>query len=418
MAKTTLKSLSDALAARLTEGALPGRTAGLRQDRAGGGRGASSPPPPRRGAPGPPVLALEPIAGDRSDRRMRLAIVNDDMPFLVDSIAAAIGAQGIAIDRIIHPVVRVTRDADGALTDVGDDGDGAESMIYIEMERADARERRELVDDARRATLADVRAAVADWHALQDAMARRCRPRSATSEGAALLRWFLDGNLTLLGHETLARRTAASAAARHRAQRARRADPGRGIARAGDRLVREGRRGAAAAEVEPDLDRPPPRAARPRRWCRSSRARRSPACRSMPGCGPAPRSRTPPQRRAGAARAAGRAGGEVRLRSQGPYRQGADACADRAAARSGRRRSTPAALEELALTAMSLADRPRPKLVLVRSIARAASVRLRLAAARRPHHRAARRDRRHAGRGGERARCSTGRSRWRTAWSR
>ena len=49
---------------------------------------------------------------------MRLAIVNDDMPFLVDSIAAAIAGRDIAIDRLIHPVVKVTRDAKGALTGV------------------------------------------------------------------------------------------------------------------------------------------------------------------------------------------------------------------------------------------------------------------------------------------------------------
>ena len=104
------------------------------------------------------AIQLEPIASDDGRRRMRLAIVNDDMPFLVDSIAAAIGAQDLDIDRLIHPVVRVTRDASGALTDIGGAGT-PESMIYIEIERVDARERRELVEDLH-AVLADVRAAL------------------------------------------------------------------------------------------------------------------------------------------------------------------------------------------------------------------------------------------------------------------
>ncbi|WP_447411892.1 hypothetical protein, partial [Clostridium perfringens] len=78
-----------------------------------------------------------------------------------------IGAQDIDIDRIIHPVVRVARDADGKLTDIGGAGT-PESMIYLEMERADARDRRGLIDDLTM-VLADVRAAVADWPALQRA---------------------------------------------------------------------------------------------------------------------------------------------------------------------------------------------------------------------------------------------------------
>ncbi|MEO6216802.1 MAG: NAD-glutamate dehydrogenase domain-containing protein, partial [Sphingomonas sp.] len=197
MAKTTLKSLSDALAGRLTKGALPGELQGFgkreRQEAATFVAATAEARPP-----GTAVLSLEPVSGTDPRRRMRLAIVNDDMPFLVDSIAATIGAQGVVIDRIIHPVLCVTRDADGALTAVGDHG-APESMIYIEMERADARERKELVAALER-NLTDVRSAVADWQALQDVMAADAASLG-DSEGAALLRWFLDRNFTLLGHE-------------------------------------------------------------------------------------------------------------------------------------------------------------------------------------------------------------------------
>ena len=46
-------------------------------------------------------------------RFMRIAVVNDDMPFLVNSIATAIAAQGLAIDLLVHPIVPVQRDGDG-----------------------------------------------------------------------------------------------------------------------------------------------------------------------------------------------------------------------------------------------------------------------------------------------------------------
>ncbi len=151
-------------------------------------------------APGEPSIALEPMSGDDTHRRMRLAIVNDDMPFLVDSIAAMVGADGIAIDRVIHPVLPVTRDGEGQLQAIGTGGK-SESFIYLEMERADARDRRGLVDDLR-AVLADVRAAVADWSGLQDALAADATTLGEKNgEGAALLLWFLGGKLTLLGHE-------------------------------------------------------------------------------------------------------------------------------------------------------------------------------------------------------------------------
>jgi glutamate dehydrogenase len=213
MAKTTLKSLSDALAARLTKGALPGELQGFgKAERADAAAFVAATAEAR--PPGKPVLALEPVAGSDPRRRMRLAIVNDDMPFLVDSIAATIGAHNVVIDRIIHPVVCVTRDAAGALTSVGDNG-SPESMIYIEMERADARERRELMA-ALTANLADVRSAVADWPTMQARMAEDA-VALGKSEGAELLLWFLDRNFTQLGHEAWRgdRNVAALGIARH-----------------------------------------------------------------------------------------------------------------------------------------------------------------------------------------------------------
>ena len=160
---------------------------------------------------GTPAIALETLAGEAGARRMRLAIINDDMPFLVDSVAGAVSNAGLVITRIIHPVVAVRRNADGRLTDVLDRGAGGEpreSMIYMEMERADARTRRSLLGDIE-AVLGDVRAAVTDWQKLQAAMADDAA-RLGDSEASALLHWFLDRNFTLLGHEQRDRNGAAS----------------------------------------------------------------------------------------------------------------------------------------------------------------------------------------------------------------
>ncbi len=151
--------------------------------------------------PGEAATALMTATGDR--RFMRIAIINDDMPFLVDSVAATIAAQGLSIDRLIHPVVVVERGGAGELISIG--GDAAEireSMIYIETARIDARQRREL-ERALRTTLGDVHAAVSDWYKMREAMSADAeRIATANAEGAALLHWLEGGMLTQLGHVT------------------------------------------------------------------------------------------------------------------------------------------------------------------------------------------------------------------------
>ena len=137
-------------------------------------------------------------------RFLRLAIINDDMPFLVDSIAKTITAHGLVIDRLVHPVVCVKRDAKGQLQEIcppRDNGAGQrESFIYIETERADARQRHALEKDLRIA-LGDIRAAVSDWPKLQSAMLQDAE-RVGDGEAAELLSWFNGGMLTQLGHIT------------------------------------------------------------------------------------------------------------------------------------------------------------------------------------------------------------------------
>ncbi|HEX8840244.1 MAG TPA: NAD-glutamate dehydrogenase domain-containing protein, partial [Sphingomicrobium sp.] len=147
------------------------------------------------------AVEIESIGGEAGNRRMRIGIVNDDMPFLVDSVANAIAQRQLTIHRLLHPVVCVNRDAKGELQTVEplcSDKSRRESMMYVELDRADARGRQELAADLRR-VLGDVRLAVRDWESLQ----RQMREDAASlndEEGAALLNWFADGAMTLLGY--------------------------------------------------------------------------------------------------------------------------------------------------------------------------------------------------------------------------
>ncbi|MEZ5710446.1 MAG: NAD-glutamate dehydrogenase [Blastomonas sp.] len=194
------KALCDKLAKAFLDGALPGENEGFDDQVCGSAAAfAMSALSQRKGHKA--SLAIESVSGDAAGRHMRLAIVNDNMPFLVDSIGATISGFGLAIERVIHPVVAVRRDNDGRLIEIFDGeaaGERRESVIYLEVERADAKLRRQ-VEAALRGNLEDVRAAVDDWQKLQAAMTADA-DTMADGEGAALLRWFVDRNLTQLAH--------------------------------------------------------------------------------------------------------------------------------------------------------------------------------------------------------------------------
>ncbi len=153
-----------------------------------------------------PSLVIDTLAGPDGRRQMRLAVANPDMPFLVDSVAAVIAAHGLVIERLLHPVLAVERDSAGHVTGMGKGK--RESLIYIETERADARIRAE-IRATLLANLGHVHDAVADWGALKTAIAAD-GGQIGDGEEAALLHWFADNHFTLLGHAAFTRDGAVS----------------------------------------------------------------------------------------------------------------------------------------------------------------------------------------------------------------
>src|SRR5919109_4709561 len=96
-----------------------------------------------------------------------IEIVNDDMPFLVDSVAMEVNRQGLTLHLVVHPVLRVMRDERGELAAFHRPADSPqgrlESFMHLEVDRqSDAAKLAELEAGIAR-VLADVRAAVEDW---------------------------------------------------------------------------------------------------------------------------------------------------------------------------------------------------------------------------------------------------------------
>jgi glutamate dehydrogenase len=196
--------------------ALPGEVEGLDAAARAGIAGFMAMAAASRPA-GAPVIRLEPLAEGARERRLRLAIIGEDRPFLVDSTTAAVTAAGIDIHRLLHPIIDVGRGADGALVTVAGlagngrgsaaPGTARESMIYMEIDQIAPKARAALVESLH-SVLADVRAAVGDWQAmlalLKDAiraLADNPPPLAPhrTAEAMAFLEWLAADNFTLLG---------------------------------------------------------------------------------------------------------------------------------------------------------------------------------------------------------------------------
>ena len=134
-------------------------------------------------------------AGGRALERDILEIAGPDMPFLVDSAMGELADQGVATLAMFHPLAPASR------------GQGCDSLIQIHLPRLSAA-RAKALHDGVRASLADVRAAVGDFHAMRDRMlasaaeleqARTNAPAEEVAEAVALLRWLAANKFTFLG---------------------------------------------------------------------------------------------------------------------------------------------------------------------------------------------------------------------------
>ncbi|QBR03080.1 NAD-glutamate dehydrogenase [Paraburkholderia pallida] len=146
-----------------------------------------------------------------------IEIVNDDMPFLVDSVSMAVNKLGLALHSVMHPVFRLWRGQDGTIvrTDVG--GVGADegqsqlaSFIHFEVDRCGDAAKLEELRDAIAKVLGDVRAAVEDWPKIVE-VARgtiktmKARESSAEDvESRAFLEWMAADHFTFLGQRDYA----------------------------------------------------------------------------------------------------------------------------------------------------------------------------------------------------------------------
>ena len=143
-----------------------------------------------------------------------IEIVNDDMPFLVDSVTAALNQRGLNVHVLNHPILCVERNAKGDHSRVFDPSDAAkskgkpESFMHIEVDEQSDPEVMKEIEAELSIVLDDVRASVEDWKQVLgkvDEITKSLKPGSLpledaeVKEGIALLHWMAENHFTFLG---------------------------------------------------------------------------------------------------------------------------------------------------------------------------------------------------------------------------
>jgi len=147
-----------------------------------------------------PQARIAPVEGANAGGLDRLEIVQDDAPFLVDSVMGEIADQGLSVRAMFHPIVTVQRDRSGVRGQTG--ALRRESMIQVILEPIGA-DREQLLLEGVTATLKDVRAAVDDFPAMLELMGRTLAELEASGraspEELAFLAWLHAEHFVFLG---------------------------------------------------------------------------------------------------------------------------------------------------------------------------------------------------------------------------
>jgi len=134
--------------------------------------------------PGTPKVRCDARGGPPGAERIKaisiIEIVNDNMPFLLDSVMGELTERGIEVHLVVHPILTIERDTGGML--VGFRGEAPangtalrESFIHIHIERIDDAQRRAEIVQAIEQVLADVRLCVDDWRPMREREAPSAR---------------------------------------------------------------------------------------------------------------------------------------------------------------------------------------------------------------------------------------------------
>ena len=143
-----------------------------------------------------------------------IQIVNDDIPFIVDSVAAELASQNLMIDILFHPTLNALRGKGGKLKDINADKDNdetytVESWVFIQLEQMLTEENsvklevtlNKILDDAR-VVAHDLKSIMTSLDKVIKGMPKFAAPVSRVDlrEAQDFLKYLQKGNFTFLGY--------------------------------------------------------------------------------------------------------------------------------------------------------------------------------------------------------------------------
>ncbi|RWB72041.1 MAG: NAD-glutamate dehydrogenase [Mesorhizobium sp.] len=188
-----------------------------------------------------------------------ITVVNDNMPFLFDSILGEITESSGQPTLVTHPIVTVRHGKAGVVEVLGDGGKEDDeherlSVVHVHVPRLTAEEAKSLTERLRK-MLSQVRAAVVDWKRMLARLDQAISEfrysavpldKKSVAEAIAFLEWLRDDNFTFLGMREFKYVGGEESGSLERADK-----PGLGILADPDVLVL--RRGTEAVTTTPEI---------------------------------------------------------------------------------------------------------------------------------------------------------------------
>ena len=152
------------------------------------------------------ILPFQAHIDDTTRSESIFIAVNDDSPFLFDSLIADMSANGMRVHALFHPVFDTARDASGVRNTAGTPA--RESVIVLVLDAMIEGERARSLIEGAQSVFAQVRLAVRDWkkmveHLRDTVVMLRAQPDQGDSEeraeSIAFLEWLGDNHFTFLG---------------------------------------------------------------------------------------------------------------------------------------------------------------------------------------------------------------------------
>ncbi|CAI9414187.1 NAD-specific glutamate dehydrogenase [Pleomorphomonas sp. T1.2MG-36] len=158
------------------------------------------------------IRIYNPTWDEEASHRREVTVVdvlNENMPFLVDSVMQELTDAGIEVRLMVHPILSVVRGMSGRLLSIGDDPDAnRESFIHIHIARLPDAIAAAQLETRLDGLLTEVRAAVDDWPRMQALVKSVINvyrhtppplPPEAVAEAVEFLNWLNADNFTFLG---------------------------------------------------------------------------------------------------------------------------------------------------------------------------------------------------------------------------